>query len=120
MVIQTIPEAGARNIDPALTELRVTFSKPMREGSWSWTAWGEENFPEKTGQPKYLEDGCTCVLPVRLQPRHVYAVWLNSEQHHDFKDRAGQSAVPYLLIFETSEWLKSSDPGEPLRARKAM
>jgi RNA polymerase sigma-70 factor (ECF subfamily) len=73
----------------------------MQDGGWSWTKWGEDNFPELTGQPKYLADGRTCVLPVRLQRGKVYALWLNSEQHWNFKSRAGQSALPYLLIFET-------------------
>jgi RNA polymerase sigma-70 factor (ECF subfamily) len=101
VVINTIPESGTANVDPAIAELRVTFSKPMRDGSWSWTIWGEENFPETTGAARYLADGRTCVLPVKLKPGKLYAIWLNSEHHHDFKDREGKSAVPYLLIFET-------------------
>jgi hypothetical protein len=101
VVINTIPESGTANVDPAITELQVTFSKPMRDGSWSWTIWGEENFPETTGSARYLADGRTCALPVKLKPGRLYAIWLNSEHHHDFKDREGQSAVPYLLIFET-------------------
>ncbi|NOS72889.1 MAG: protein kinase [Verrucomicrobia bacterium] len=101
VVIATVPESGADKIDPSLTELRVTFSKPMQDDSWSWTIWGEENFPEMTGQPQFLADGRTCVLPVKLKPGKLYAIWLNSDYHQDFKDRAGQSALPYLLIFET-------------------
>ena len=101
VVAETFPESGATDVDPSLTELRVTFSKPMQDGSWSWTIWGEENFPEMTGQPHFLADGRTCVLPVKLKPGKLYATWLNSDYHQDFKDRAGQSALPYLLIFET-------------------
>ena len=101
VVIETSPQSGAAGVDPALTEIRVKFSQPMEDGSWAWTKWGEENFPEITGPPRYLEDQRTCVLPVRLQPASVYAIWLNSEYHNDFKDRTGRSAVPYLLIFET-------------------
>jgi len=101
VVVQTVPESGAAEVDPALAEIRVTFSKPMRDGDWAWCKWGEENFPELTGESKYLDDQRTCVLPVRLQPGKVYALWLNSEYHQNFKDREGQSAVPYLLIFQT-------------------
>ncbi len=101
VVIQTLPESGAADVDPALTELRVTFSKPMRDRSWSWTLWGEENFPELAGQPRYLADGRTCVLPVKLKPGKLYATWLNSEYHKDFTDSNGLPAVPYLLIFQT-------------------
>ena len=87
-----------------MTELQVTFSKLMQDGSWSWSAWGEEYeeyYPETTGSAHYLEDGRTCALPVKLKPGRVYAIWLNSGKFHDFKDTNGQPAVPYLLIFET-------------------
>ena len=101
VVIETVPPSGATDVDPAITELRVSFSKPMRDGSWSWTVWSEKNFPEMTGQPRYLADGRTCVLPVKLKPGKLYATWLNSELHQDFKDQENRPAVPYLLIFET-------------------
>ena len=101
VVVRTVPESGSAGVDPSLTELQVTFSTPMMNRSWSWTIWGEDTFPEKTGEPRYLADGRTCVLPVRLKPGRVYATWLNSEFHQDFRDRTGHPAVPYLLIFET-------------------
>lgn len=101
VVIQTTPESGVSDVDPALTELRVMFSKPMRDGSWSWVKLNEASFPEMTGKPRFLEDGRTCVLPVKLEPGRVYAVWINSDNLQNFKDWAGLPAVPYLLIFET-------------------
>jgi serine/threonine protein kinase len=101
VIIKTVPESGTAGVDPALTELQVTFSKLMQDGSWSWSAWGEEYYPETTGSAHYLEDGRTCALPVKLKPGRVYAIWLNSGKVHDFKDTDGQPAVPYLLIFET-------------------
>ena len=103
VVIATIPESGAADVDPALTELRVTFSQPMRDRSWSWTKWGEEHFPELTGQPGFDADRRTCALPVKLQPGKVYATWINSDHHKNFTDTGGRPAVPYLLIFQTSE-----------------
>ena len=103
VVVKTVPVAGAADVDPGLTELRVTFSKPMADGSWSWSTWGEENFPELNGKPRYLADGRTCVLPVKLQPGKFYATWLNSDKFHNFKDRTGHAAVPYLFTFETAK-----------------
>ncbi|TAL05093.1 MAG: hypothetical protein EPO07_04140, partial [Verrucomicrobia bacterium] len=103
VVVKTVPKAGATDVDPALTEIKVTFSKAMQDGSWSWSTWGEENFPEMVGQPKYLADGRTCVLTVKLQPGKFYATWLNSEKFHNFKDVSGRPAVPYLLTFFTGE-----------------
>ncbi len=103
VAIETIPTAGASNVDPGLTEIRVTFSKPMKDGQWSWANWLPETFPEITGTPRYLADGKTCVLPVRLQPGRVYGVWLNTGQFQNFTDSDGLPAVPYLLTFQTRD-----------------
>ena len=103
VVVKTIPEAGAADVDPAITEIQVTYSKHMTDGSWSWSTWGEENYPKTTGKPHYLDDKRTCVLPVALQPGHTYAIWLNSDNFGNFKDSDGQKAVPYLLVFETKK-----------------
>jgi RNA polymerase sigma factor (sigma-70 family) len=101
VVVKTVPEAGAADVDPAITEIQVTYSKQMTDGTWSWSTWGEENYPKTTGKPHYLDDKRTCVLPVALEPGHTYAIWLNSNNFGNFKDSDGQKAVPYLLVFET-------------------
>jgi serine/threonine protein kinase len=105
VVIGTVPESGAAGVDPALTELQVTFSKPMQDDSWSWCRWAdgnEENFPHITGSAHYLADGRTCMLPVKLEPGRTYALWLNRpDSARSFRGADGQPAVPYLLIFET-------------------
>ena len=103
VVVKTVPMAGATDVDPTLTEIKVTYSKAMQDGSWSWSTWGEENYPETTGQPHYLRDARTCVLPVKLQPNKFYAIWLNSDKFKNFKDASGRPAVPYLLTFTTAE-----------------
>jgi hypothetical protein len=110
VVVRTAPTAGIDDVDPALKEIRVTFSKGMQDGSWSWSTWSKESFPETTGDPRYLEDGRTCVLPVKLQTGTFYAIWLNSERFKGFKDREGRSAVPYLLTFTTG---RAKSPAEP-------
>jgi HEAT repeat protein len=109
VVVQTAPVAGDTAVDPALTEIRVTYSKAMQDGSWSWSTWGEENFPEMVGEPKYLADGRTCVAKVKLQPGKFYAIWLNSDKFKNFKDADGRPAVPYLLTFTTASQAVSSE-----------
>jgi hypothetical protein len=103
VVVKTVPEAGAAEVDPKLTEIKVTFSKDMRDGSWSWSTLSKESFPTVDGKPKYLKDKRTCELPVKLEPGKTYALWVNSEKFDNFKDTGGRSAVPYLLVFKTKK-----------------
>ena len=103
VVVKTVPEAGAADVDPKLAEIRVTFSKDMQDGSWSWSTLSKETFPEVAGKPRYRDDKRTCVLPVKLEPGKTYAVWVNSAKFGNFKDADGRSAVPYLLVFKTKK-----------------
>jgi Bacterial Ig-like domain len=103
VVIKSVPEAGSAAVDPSTTEIRVTFSKEMQPGAWSWGMMDKETYPGTSEAPKYLDDKRTCVLPVKLQPGKTYAVWINSEKLHNFKDTKGQIAVPYLLVFKTRD-----------------
>jgi tetratricopeptide (TPR) repeat protein len=101
VVVETFPVSGAPEVTPGETEIRVRFSKEMADGSWSWsTAW-ENSTPEFIGHPHYESDSRTCVVKVKLEPGRSYAFWLNSDNFHNFKDRQGNAAVPYLLIFQT-------------------
>ena len=73
----------------------------MLDKSWSSTTISKKSFPEVTGQPKYLDDHCTFILPVKLVAGKTYAILLNSERFKNFKDADGHSAMPYLLVFKT-------------------
>ena len=72
-----------------------------RDKSWSWSTASKNTFPKVTGDIHYLDDGRTCVLPVKLEPGKTYATWINSGRFINFKDRDRRPAVPYLLVFET-------------------
>ncbi|HKD38225.1 MAG TPA: Ig-like domain-containing protein [Pirellulales bacterium] len=102
-VVKTIPEAGADGVSSQVNEIKVTFSKDMQDESWSWSTFSVDTFPTNAGKPKYLPDKRTCVLPVKLEPGKVYAIWVNSEKFTNFKDADGQPAVPYLLVFKTKK-----------------
>jgi RNA polymerase sigma-70 factor (ECF subfamily) len=103
VVVKTVPTAGADDVDPKLTEIKVTFSKDMTDQSWSWSTVSEETYPKVDGKPRYLADKRTCVLPVKLEPGKTYALWVNSEKYDNFKDKDGKPAVPYLLTFKTKK-----------------
>jgi serine/threonine protein kinase len=101
VVVETSPRSGARDVPPGETEIRVRFSKPMTDGSWSWsTAW-KNSTPDFIGSPHYESNGKTCVARVKLEPGRTYGFWLNSDSFQNFQDTGGRPAVPYLLIFQT-------------------
>ncbi len=101
VVVKTVPEAGAKDVMPGTMEIKVTFSKEMKDHSWSWsTAW-QDSSPEIIGDPKYDADHKTCVIKVKLEPNKSYGYWLNSQNFHNFKDAQGHAAVPYLFTFRT-------------------
>jgi len=101
VVVKTIPESGSVDVDPALTEIRVTFSKEMLDGGWSCVNLSKESFPAPAGDPKFDQNKRTFVLPVKLEPGKTYAILFNTEKYKNFKDAKRNPAMPYLLIFET-------------------
>jgi len=103
VVVKTFPESGAKNVDPSISEIRVTFNKEMMDQSWSWVQIAPENFPKIIEAPRYLEDKRTCVIKVKLEPGKTYIIWVNTQKFTNFKDKNGRPAVPYLLMFETKK-----------------
>ncbi|MCO6436740.1 MAG: Ig-like domain-containing protein [Phycisphaerae bacterium] len=102
VVVKTVPESGQTDVDATkVKEIRVTFSKAMKDKSWSWSQISDETMPKITGDIHYDADGRTCIAPVSLEPGKTYVIWLNSAKFGNFKDKDGRSAVPYLLVFET-------------------
>ena len=101
-VVKTVPECGDTNVSAAdMTQIKVTYSKEMMDGNWSWSQISDDTFPKIVGKPRYLEDKKTCVVDVKLEPKKTYVIWLNSQKFGNFKDADGRSAVPYLLVFQT-------------------
>jgi len=107
VVAQTTPSTGDTDVDPAVTEIRVTYNKEMMNWNWSWCY--DPDLLKTTGKPHYETDGQTCVLPVKLEPGKTYTIHLNSETFHNFKDAAGHSAIPYVLQFRTRQVTISPD-----------
>jgi len=102
VVVSTEPVSGSHDVAPGVTVIRVSFSKGMMPGTWSWSsAWSNSTPQILPSYPRYEADGRTCVLAVNLEPGRTYAFWLNSERFKNFRDSEGRPAVPYLLIFET-------------------
>ncbi len=100
-VLKTEPQNGDKNVDPNTREMTVTFDERMMDQSWSWAYTEQSRFPDITGQAYYTKDFKVNVLPVTMAPNTEYEVWVNSQKHQGFKDIAGNSAVPYKLVFKT-------------------
>lgn len=104
-VLTAEPADRAVDVDFRLREIKVTFDRPMRTGrNHSWMILREHGtYPgyEGSPEPRWENDGRTCVLPVRLSPDTLYAVGINSYRHTGFRDAEGRPAVPYAWVFRT-------------------
>jgi RNA polymerase sigma-70 factor (ECF subfamily) len=100
VVVRTVPEAGANDVPAGEYVIKVTFSKPMMDRSWSWNDAWQGSTPQMIEQPRYEADGRTCVIKVKLEPGRTYGWWLNSQKFQGFRDAQNHPAVPYLLTFK--------------------
>lgn len=104
-VVSTFPADRARDVSPDLTEISVTFDRPMKMGrSWSWIInepYGAYPGDKAEGDPTWSDDHKTCTLKVKLRPATTYAVGVNSFRHTGFQDPDGVPAVPFVWVFKT-------------------
>jgi hypothetical protein len=101
VVVRSVPESGTRDVPADLKEIQVTFSKEMKDRTWSWCGAGPFQAPPLSNV-HYDADHRTIVATAKLEAGKKYAVWLNSDGCSNFRDAQGHSAVPYLLTFETA------------------
>jgi len=100
-VIETFPLNGSADVDPSLSEISVTFNEQMMDGNWSWAYTNKNEFPNIKGQPYYTGNNTKNNLPVILGPNKEYVIWINSEKFKNFKDIAGNPALPFKFTFKT-------------------
>jgi beta-lactamase regulating signal transducer with metallopeptidase domain len=105
-IVRLNPPNGARDVSPAVTELRVTFNVPMG-GGYSWCAAGDDdtNYPKgPEGKRIYwTDDKKTCVLPVELKPGMTYRLSLNTPEYKNFQSAARVPLEPVAYTFKTSD-----------------
>jgi hypothetical protein len=102
-IVKLDPRNGATDVNPGVTELRVTFNVPMSEG-FSWTG-GGPNFPTSPDgkRPLWTDGGKTCVLPVELKPGWEYRLGLNSPRFKGFQSEDGVPLIPVVYTFKTTD-----------------
>ena len=98
-IVATSPAVGATDVSADTKEITVTFDQDMA-GGFSWTG-GGELYPKTTARP-FWRDARTCVLPVALEPGHLYRVGINSKSYQNFRSRAGVPARPSVINFTTA------------------
>jgi beta-lactamase regulating signal transducer with metallopeptidase domain len=99
-IVATTPVVGATEVDPAVTEITVTFNQDMDSGM-SWTGGGAQFPPSPEGQKAQWRDKRTCVLPVKLEAAHFYRVGINSKSYQNFSSSHGLAALPSAIFFTT-------------------
>ena len=99
-IIATSPRVGETDVDPALTEISVTFDRDMGAG-FSWTGGGPDYPPSPEGAKAHWRDKRTCVLPVKLEAGHYYRVGINSMSFQNFRSVKGVPARPSAIYFTT-------------------
>jgi len=99
-VASMAPANGATDVDPALTEIRVTFDLPMNTGGFSFVGEGP-TFPKTTGRPSWDAAGRVVTLPVKLEPNHRYEFWLNRGRFQAFRSAKGVPLASVHVTFTT-------------------
>lgn len=99
-IVSTHPVIGAPDVDPALTEISVTFDQDMGDGM-SWTSYGEYFPPSPVGQNAVWRDKRTCVMPVILEPGKSYRLGINSKSYQNFTGVLGIPVTPCDFYFTT-------------------
>jgi hypothetical protein len=99
-IVSISPKDGAQGVDPGLRFIRITFDRPMKDGSWGVMRRGG-NMPQITGRVFYDESRTVFTIPVHLAPETEYTVGLNSENALAFQDEEGNPLVPATFRFQT-------------------
>lgn len=100
-VIETVPENGAKNVDPSLQEIRVVFNQDMSTGKGGFSiCGGGPKFPNIIGDPQWV-DKRTIVMQVQLSPNHQYQFSINCPSAKNFRSAKGEPAAPYPIKFRT-------------------
>ncbi len=103
-VIACTPAPFATDVEATLTQISVTFDRPMRtQGESGFAAIRFLGvFPGvRERAPRWNAEGTVCSLPVILDPDVTYAVTVNSTARRGFTDAAGIPALAFTWVFAT-------------------
>lgn len=100
-VVATSP-ANGQTISPGPIILKVTFDRPMRDGSYSFVRSDEGEFPACHGAPRLSPDRRTYAWDCTVAANRQFVVLLNKAPYLSFTSAAeGVPAMPHRLQFAT-------------------
>ena len=101
-IVTLVPANGARDVDPNLAAIVVTFDRPMRSPGWSVVTLGsQDQCPKSAGPVGYDAARKVFTMPVALQPGKDYLFGLNAEQYLGFQSEQGIPLAPVVVRFKT-------------------
>jgi hypothetical protein len=101
-VTQFFPGNGAKDVDPALGELRIKFDRPMNRGNAALFGRKGE-LPAMPSKGKFKDDDMTFIQPVKLEPGRAYRIFVNSMLQPGFISAAGLPVDPIQFTFTTAK-----------------
>ncbi len=99
-VVSMIPPNSATDVDPNLTEIKVFFDRPMKDGGWAVVGGGPD-FPERAGDCFYDEERKVFTMPVKLKQDWEYCFRLNYGQYDSFMSQEGVPLESVSVTFKT-------------------
>jgi len=99
-LVSIVPANGARDVDPALTTMTLTFDREMKDKSWS-IAGNPADQPKVTGTLAYDAARKVLNVPIQLEAAKSYHFWLNTAQFQGFKAADGTPLAPVEVRFST-------------------
>ncbi len=101
-VVSIVPKNGDQIVDPALSEIRVVFDRPMQSDKWSMCSFDSDSTPEVIGKPSYDKSSTTWIAKVKLKPDHEYRFSLNAKWFTGFRSVEGAVLEPVEVKFKTA------------------
>ncbi len=94
------PPNGSRDVDPSLTEIKVTFDRAMNAEGYSVMG-GGPTYPELTAIPHWDEEGRVLTIPVELKPNWSFQFWLNRGEFLSIRSAQGIPLRPVMVTLRT-------------------
>jgi hypothetical protein len=95
-----VPANGARDVDPNLPAIVITFDRPMIKGNLAVMRLDLGPLPF-AGKSAFDDSGKVLTIPVKLKPQTEYRFGLNGADFLVMRDEQGNPLAPVVVTFQT-------------------